>query len=66
MCNIREAHIEDAENVINYIIKVSDETDYMLSDSKERELEVKKRRNSYKIYKKALLPRCLYTRKMEK
>ncbi len=42
MCNIREAHIEDAENVINYIIKVSDETDYMLSDSKERELDVKK------------------------
>ncbi|MEI0604341.1 GNAT family protein [Brachyspira alvinipulli] len=42
MDNIREAHIEDAEKVIRYIIKVSDETDFMLSGSDERELDVKK------------------------
>ena len=42
MCSIREAHIEDAENVVNYIVKVSDETNFMMSDSNERELDVKK------------------------
>ena len=42
MDNIREAHIEDAEKVIRYIIKASDETDFMLSGSDERELDVKK------------------------
>ncbi|WP_295157534.1 GNAT family N-acetyltransferase [uncultured Brachyspira sp.] len=41
MC-IREAHIEDAENVVNYIVKVSDETNFMMSDSNERELDIKK------------------------
>ena len=41
MDNIREAHIEDAEKVIRYIIKASDETDFMLSGSDERELDVK-------------------------
>ncbi|MEI0698670.1 GNAT family N-acetyltransferase [Brachyspira intermedia] len=42
MCSIREAHIEDAKNVVNYIVKVSDETNFMMSDSNERELDVKK------------------------
>ena len=42
MDNIREAHTEDAEKVIRYIIKASDETDFMLSGSDERELDVKK------------------------
>ena len=42
MDNIREAHIEDAEKVIKYIIKVSDETNFMMSGSAERELDVKK------------------------
>nr|WP_239650840.1 hypothetical protein [Brachyspira hyodysenteriae] len=42
MCNIREAHIEDAENVVNYIVKVSEETNFMMSDSTEIELDVKK------------------------
>ena len=33
---IREADIEDAENVIEYIKIVSDETDFLISDSSER------------------------------
>ena len=40
--NIREAHIEDAKNVIDYIKKMSDETDFLMSGSDERLLDVKK------------------------
>ena len=43
MCIIREAHIEDAEKVIKYILKVSEETDFLMSDSNERESDVKER-----------------------
>lgn len=39
---IREANIEDAENVIEYIKIVSDETDFLISDSSERKFTVKK------------------------
>lgn len=39
---IREADIEDAENVIEYIKIVSDETDFLISDSSERKFTVKK------------------------
>lgn len=39
---IREANIEDAENVIEYIKVVSDETDFLISDSSERNFTVKK------------------------
>lgn len=39
---IREANIEDAENVIEYIKIVSDETDFLISDSSERNFTVKK------------------------
>lgn len=39
---IREADIEDAENVIEYIKIVSDETDFLISDSSERNFTVKK------------------------
>lgn len=39
---IREASIEDAENVIEYIKIVSDETDFLISDSSERNFTVKK------------------------
>lgn len=41
-CFIREARIEDAEDIINYIRKVSDETDFLNSDSSERDFDVKK------------------------
>ena len=39
---IREANIEDAENVIEYIKIVSDETDFLISGSSERNFTVKK------------------------
>ena len=39
---IREAGIEDAENVIEYIKIVSDETDFLISDSSERNFTVRK------------------------
>lgn len=39
---IREANIEDAENVIEYIKIVSDETDFLISDSSERNFTVKR------------------------
>ena len=39
---IREADIEDAKNVIEYIKIVSDETDFLISDSSERKFTVKK------------------------
>ena len=39
---IREADIEDAENVIEYIKIVSDETDFLISDSSEIKFTVKK------------------------
>lgn len=39
---IREADIEDAENVIEYIKIVSDETDFLISDSSERNFTVRK------------------------
>ena len=39
---IREANIEDAENVIEYIKIVSDETDFLISDSSERKFTVRK------------------------
>ena len=39
---IREANIEDAKNVIEYIKIVSDETDFLISDSSERKFTVKK------------------------
>lgn len=39
---IREANIEDAENIIEYIKIVSDETDFLISDSSERNFTVKK------------------------
>lgn len=39
---IREANIEDAENVIEYIKVVSDETDFLISDSSERNFTVKR------------------------
>lgn len=39
---IREANIEDAENVIEYIKIVSDETDFLISDSSERNFTVRK------------------------
>ena len=39
---IREANIEDAKNVIEYIKIVSDETDFLISDSSERNFTVKK------------------------
>lgn len=39
---IREADIEDAENVIEYIKIVSDETNFLISDSSERNFTVRK------------------------
>ena len=39
---IREANIEDAENVIDYIKIVSDETNFLISDSSERNFTVRK------------------------
>ena len=42
MNNIREAHIEDAQGIIEYIKKVSDETDSLISGSEERQLDVKR------------------------
>lgn len=39
---IREADIEDAENIIEYIKIVSDETDFLISDSSERNFTVRK------------------------
>ena len=39
---IREANIEDAENVIEYIKIVSDETNFLISDSSERNFTVRK------------------------
>lgn len=39
---IREADIEDAKNVIEYIKIVSDETDFLISDSSERNFTVRK------------------------
>ena len=42
MGNIREAHIEDAEIVVEYIKKVSDETNFLMSGADERELDIKK------------------------
>ena len=39
---VREANIEDAENVIEYIKIVSDETDFLISDSSERNFTVRK------------------------
>ncbi|PCG19197.1 GNAT family N-acetyltransferase [Brachyspira sp. G79] len=42
MNNIREAHIEDAQDIIEYIKKVSDETDFLISGSEERQLDVKR------------------------
>lgn len=39
---IREANIEDAKNVIEYIKIVSDETDFLISDSSERNFTVRK------------------------
>ena len=54
MCSIREAHIEDAKNVVNYIVKVSDETNFMMSDSNERELDVKKEEEFLQSIQKSL------------
>ena len=39
---IREANIDDAKNVIEYIKIVSDETDFLISDSSERNFTVRK------------------------
>ena len=41
---IREANIDDAKNIIEYIKKVSDETNFLISDSSERNFTVKKER----------------------
>lgn len=41
---IREAHIEDAEDILNFIKEVSDETDFLISDSSERDFNIKKER----------------------
>ena len=41
---IREAHIEDAEDILNFIKEVSDETDFLISDSSERDFKIKKER----------------------
>lgn len=41
-CSIREANIEDAKNVIEYIKNVSDETDFLICGSNERYFSVKK------------------------
>ncbi len=40
--SIREANIEDAKNIIEYIKNVSDETDFLICDSSERYFSVKK------------------------
>ncbi|TVL85413.1 GNAT family N-acetyltransferase [Brachyspira hyodysenteriae] len=55
MCNIREAHIEDAENVVNYIVKVSEETNFMMSDSTEIELDVKKEEEFLQNIQKSII-----------
>lgn len=55
MCSIREAHIKDAENVVNYIKKVSDETNFMISDSTERELDVKKEEEFLQNIQKSII-----------
>lgn len=49
---IREANIEDAENVIEYIKIVSDETDFLISDSSERNFTVKERKRIFTKYTK--------------
>nr|WP_300364971.1 GNAT family N-acetyltransferase [Brachyspira sp.] len=64
--SIREAHIEDAEKVINYILKVSDETNFMMSDSKERELDVKKEEEFLQNIQKGITTRMFLYEKDEK
>ncbi len=46
---IREANIEDAENVIEYIKIVSDETDFLISDSSERNFTVRKEKEFFQV-----------------
>ena len=53
--NIREASIEDTQNIIEYIKKVSDETDFLMSGSDERELEVKKEREFLQSIQNSIL-----------
>ena len=39
---IREVHITDAKNVVDFIKEVSDESDFLICASDERELSVEK------------------------
>lgn len=52
---IREANIEDAENVIEYIKIVSDETDFLISDSSERNFTVKKEKEFLQNMQKSII-----------
>ncbi|WP_295160996.1 GNAT family protein [uncultured Brachyspira sp.] len=66
MCNIREAHIEDAEYVLKYIKKVSDETDFMMSDSSERELNIEKEEEFLQNIQKSIITKMfLYEKDKE-
>ena len=52
---IREADIEDAENIIEYIKIVSDETDFLISDSSERNFTVRKEKESLQNIQSSIL-----------
>ena len=52
---IREVHITDAKNVVDFIKKVSDETDFLICASDERELSVEKEREFIQTIEKSVL-----------
>ena len=63
---IREANINDAKNVIEYIKKVSDETNFLISDSSERNFTVKKEREFLQNIQSSILEKMfLYEIKNE-
>ena len=63
---IREANIDDAKNVIEYIKKVSDETNFLISDSSERNFTVKKEREFLQNIQSSILEKMfLYEIKNE-
>ena len=55
---IREADIEDAENVIEYVKIVSDETDFLISDSSERNFTVRKEKEFLQNIENKIVGMC--------
>ena len=62
---IREADIEDAKNVIEYIKIVSDETDFLISDSSERNFTVRKEKEFLKKILRERTGICIADYKMQ-